>query len=135
MTTQNNRNINLHLFKNVNTIFKRYTIPALMLTLLLGKTAVAQERTITLNEAIKLGQQNSKVLKLSQSKIDEAISQYNQARDLSKPTGSASFGYNRAQIPANSLNLGGSTFNLPSSANAYLGTLSANELIFNGNKF
>jgi outer membrane protein TolC len=135
MTTQNNTNINLHFFKNVNTIFKRYIIPAVMLTLLLGKTAEAQDRTITLDEAVKLGLQNSKVLKLSQSKIDEAISQYNQAKDLSKPTASASFGYDRAQIPANSLTLGGSSFNLPSSANAYLGILSANELIFNGNKF
>ncbi|HEX3385853.1 MAG TPA: TolC family protein, partial [Mucilaginibacter sp.] len=59
----------------------------------------AQDRTLTLDEAIKLGVQNSKVLKLSQSKIDQAVSQYNQAKDLVLPNGKASFAYNRAEIP------------------------------------
>ena len=63
--------------------------------------AKAQDRTLGLDEAIKLAVQNSKVLKLSQSKIDQAVSQYNQAKDLQLPGGKASFGYNRAEIPAN----------------------------------
>jgi outer membrane protein len=74
------------------------------------------------------------VLKLSQSKIDQAVSQYEQAKDRSLPTGSASFGYNRAQIPANKLNVGQESIALPTSANAYLGTLSLNQVIFDGHK-
>ena len=96
---------------------------------------MAQDRAITLNEAIKLGQDNSKVLRLSQSKIDEAVSQYNQAKDLSKPTGSVSFGYDRAEIPANKLDFGSLSLPLPKNDNAYLGILSVNEVIFGGNKF
>jgi len=95
----------------------------------------AQDRTLGLDEAIKLAVQNSKVLKLSQSKIDQAVSQYNQAKDLQLPGGKASFGYNRAEIPANLLTLGPkSSFTLPTGANAYLGIVSLNETIFAGGK-
>ena len=97
--------------------------------------AKAQDRTLGLDEAIKLAVQNSKVLKLSQSKIDQAVSQYNQAKDLQLPGGKASFGYNRAEIPANLLTLGPkSSFTLPTGANAYLGIVSLNETIFAGGK-
>jgi len=134
MTTQNNTTINRYLFKQVITIFKRYLIPAVILVLLFGKTAYAQDRPISLDEAIKLGLQNSKVLRLSQAKINEAISEYNQANDRSKPTGSVSFGYDRAEIPANRLDLGPSSIALPKNDNAYLGILSVNEVIFGGSK-
>jgi outer membrane protein len=134
MTTQNNKTINLHLFKNVITIFKRYLIPAVIITLLFGKTATAQDRTITLDEAIKLGVANSNVLKLSQARIEQAVSEYNQAKDGAKPTGSVSYGYDRAEIPANLLNFGSLSFALPKNDNAYLGILSLNEVIFGGNK-
>jgi outer membrane protein len=110
------------------------SIAILLLAVLFIKPALAQNRTITLEEAIKLGLENSKVLKLSQSKIDQAVSQYEQAKDRSLPTGSASFGYNRAQIPANKLNVGQESIALPTSANAYLGTLSLNQVIFDGHK-
>jgi len=101
----------------------------------LAMPAGAQDKTLTLDEAIKLGIQNSKVLKLSQSKIDQAVSQYNQAKDQVLPTGKASFAYNRAEIPANLLQLGpDQKINLPSSANAYLGIVSLNETIFAGGK-
>ncbi len=98
-------------------------------------TANAQERTLTLDEAIKLGLENSKTLKYSQSKIDQAVSRYNQAKDLALPTGSVSYMYSRAQIPANTLNLGPSSFSLPKSANANLGIASIAEPIFAGGKF
>jgi len=106
----------------------------LLLALLVTNPATAQDRTITLDEALKLGIENSKTLKLSQSRIDQAVSQYQQAKDRSLPTASASFGYNRAQIPANKLNLGEESLSLPTSANAYLGTLSVNQPIWEGNK-
>jgi outer membrane protein len=108
-------------------------IAALLLIAFTGN-ANAQERTLTLKEAIDLGLQNSKTLKLSQAKIDEAVSQYNQAKDKSLPTGSVSFAYDRAQIPYNSLAFGKQSIDLPKSANAYLGIASLNETIFGGNK-
>ena len=133
MTTQTNRYINIYSFKNVITAFRRFIIPAIAVFIFTG-TAVAQDRTLTLDEAIKLGIQNSKVLKLSQARINEAITEYNQAKDRYKPTGTVSFGYNRAEIPANRLDLGPSSFELPKSDNAYLGIATINEVIFGGNK-
>ncbi|TSJ38536.1 TolC family protein [Mucilaginibacter corticis] len=107
---------------------------SILLMSLVSKRAAAQDRTITLSEAIKLGLDNSKTLKLSQSKIDEAVSQYNQAKDRSLPTGSLSFAYNRAEIPANTLAFGSSDIHLPKGADAYLGIASLNETIFGGHK-
>jgi outer membrane protein len=132
MTTRN-KYIN-HTFIHMTKLLNACLFSVIAVTLLMGGSASAQDKTITLNEAIKLGLQNSKVLKLSQSKIDEAVSQYNQANDRSLPSGSASFGYNRAEIPANVLDLGPTKFALPKNDNAYLGILSVNETIFGGSK-
>lgn len=110
------------------------SIILLAVALLTTQPAAAQDRTLTLDEAVKLGLDNSKVLKLSQSRIDQAVSQFEQAKDRALPTGSASFGYNRAQIPANKLTFGEESLSLPTSANAYLGTLSVNQVIWAGNK-
>jgi len=113
-------------------------LPGLAAVLLTGgllNTAAAQDRTLTLDEAIKLGQENSKTLKLSQAKIDQAVSEFNQAKDKALPTGSVSFAYNRAQIPANTLDLGaGDPIHLPTHADAYLGIASLSETIFAGNR-
>jgi len=125
MITNNNQT--KHYFKNA----ARYGAVLLLLTLF-SIQANAQDKTITLQEAIKLGLDNSKTLKLSQSKIDRAVSQYDQAKDAALPSGSVSFTYDRAQIPANTLDLGGTTLHLPSSANAYLGTGALQEVIFGG---
>src|SRR3569833_3908110 len=77
-------------------------IPGQLLILVLAmgfmNTALAQARTLTQDEAIKLGIQNSKTLKLSQSKLDQAVSQYNQVKDRVLPTGSASLTYDRAAV-------------------------------------
>ncbi|MDB5023133.1 MAG: TolC family protein [Mucilaginibacter sp.] len=115
--------------------FYRLAIGVMVTGLIFSSSAFAQERTLTLDEAIKLGVQNSKVLKLSQSKIDQAVSQYNQAKDKALPTGNASLAYNRAEIPANRLAFGPSSIDLPKSANAYLGIVSLNEAIFAGGKY
>jgi outer membrane protein len=135
MTTQQNKTLIPHLFKHMNIKLKHIIIPFLIAGFLFSAAANAQDRTITLNEAIKLGLQNSKPLKLAQARIDEAVSQYNQAKDQVKPTASASFGYDRAEIPANVINFGSEKIGLPQNDNAYLGILSVNEVIFNGNKF
>jgi len=128
--TPNNQTITSY-FKRVTQKATRYGI-ILLLLCSFAIHAQAQERTITINEAIKLAIDNSKTLKLSQAKIDMAVSQYNQAKDRVLPTGSASFAYNRAQIPANTLDLGGTSLHLPSSANAYIGTAGIQETIFGG---
>jgi len=115
----------------------KMSVVALLVALaimLFSKNASAQDRTITLQDAIKLGLDNSKTLKYSQAKIDEAVSQYNQAKDKALPTGSVSATYDRAQIPANVLDFGGESIHLPTGANAYLGIASINETIFGGNK-
>lgn len=109
-------------------------ILAIMLMALASKHANAQDRPLKLEEAIQLGLQNSKVLKLSQAKIDEAVSEYNQEKDRALPTGSVSFAYNRAQIPANTLNFGEEAVHLPKSANAYLGIASLNQTILGGHR-
>jgi len=132
MTMKNNTPLNL--FKTMTTNFKRFVIPVMLMTLLFGKTAMAQDRTITLDEAIKLGVESSNVVKLSRSKIDQAISEYEQAKDKANPSGKASFGYDRAEIPYNTLKLGSMTLGLPKNDNAYLGTASLNETILGANK-
>lgn len=131
MNTTTNNPQKRHLFKQSFTAI----IAALLLTVGLLNTAAAQDRTLTLDEAIKLGLDNSKTLKLSQAKIDQAVSEFNQAKDKALPTGSASFAYNRAQIPANTLDLGaGDPIHLPTHADAYLGIASLSETIFAGNR-
>ncbi|HEY0245994.1 MAG TPA: TolC family protein [Mucilaginibacter sp.] len=127
MNTQTNTTYKLYLFKLP-------TVISMLLMVLVFTGAYAQDRTITLAEAIKLGQDNSKVLKLSQSKIDQAVSEYNQAKDRVLPTGSVSLTYDRAQIPANKLNFGGESIYLPTGANAYLGIANLSETIFAGHK-
>jgi len=109
-------------------------ILAIMLMALASKYANAQERPLRLEEAIQMGLQNSKVLKLSQAKIDEAVSEYNQEKDRALPSGSVSFAYNRAEIPANTLSFGEESVHLPKSANAYLGIASVNQTILGGHR-
>ncbi|WP_345949787.1 TolC family protein [Mucilaginibacter sp. PAMB04274] len=135
MTTLINTTNHSHTLKGLRPKPWRLGVAALLSAVLLGNTANAQDRTITLDEAIKLGVENSKTLKYSQSKIDRAVSQYNQAKDQALPTGSASFMYSRAQIPANKLDLGpDQSFSLPKSANANLGIVSVEEVIYGGGR-
>jgi outer membrane protein len=132
MTTINNSPQKPHLLHRA--VMAAGGIAVLIAAMLITNPVAAQDRTITLDEAVKLGLENSKTLKLSQSKIDQAISQFEQAKDQALPTGKASFGYNRAQIPAHKLEFGEESLSLPSSANAYLGTVSLNQTIWAGNK-
>jgi outer membrane protein TolC len=62
---------------------------------------------LTLQEAIDLGIANSKNLKLSQNKIDEAVARLAVVKDNVLPNASASFLYNHAEIPTNTLTIGG----------------------------
>ena len=135
MITQTNNPLITGPFKRMAKALCIFAIAFAASGYIMAMPSYAQDRTLTLDEAIKLGIQNSKVLKLSQAKIDQAVSQYNQAKDKSLPTGSAGLTYDRAQIPANRLAFGPNSFDLPTSANAYLGTVSLSEPIFNGGRF
>lgn len=119
--------------KIIKSILKTSLLVILIFAPLLN---YAQEtKTITIDEAITLGLANSKTLRLSKSKVEQAISVYNQTLDKALPSAKASAIYNHAEIPAHVLQLGpGDPIRLPSSADAYIGTLSIQELIFAGNK-
>lgn len=100
--------------------------------------ADAQPRTLNLDEAVQLGIQNSKQLKRSQYKIDEALSRFAQAKDLRLPDAKVSFQYLHALMMSRLINIPGVTkdpLKLPFDFPAYLGTLSVSEPIFNGNQF
>ncbi|WP_017257956.1 TolC family protein [Pedobacter arcticus] len=104
--------------------------------LVLPFLSVAQDvKTLSLKDAIALGLANSKTIALSQNKVAEAQAAYQQVLDKSLPSANASAIYNHAEIPNNVLQLGpGDPIKLPKSADAYIGTLSVQELIFAGNK-
>lgn len=96
----------------------------------------AQEiKKLSLPEAITLGIENSKNLKLSQNKVDQAIAKLNMVKDNALPTAKASFLYNHAEIPTNTLMIGGANpIHLPKRADAFVGTAAVEELIYGGGK-
>lgn len=129
-----NQTINHILFKNMVRIVSKYGIMFLLIAVPLINYA-QEKKVLSLDEAIQLGLANSKTLQLSKAKVEEAVSVYNQTADKALPSAKVSAIYNHAEIPNHTLQLGGGNpIRLPSSADAYLGTLSVNELIFAGNK-
>ena len=99
--------------------------------------ANAQPRTLTLDEAVQLGIQNSKHLKLSQQKIDKARTRLAQAKDAYLPNASVSFQYLHALMMSRLISIPGVTkdpIKLPFDFPAYMGTLSVSEPIWAGNK-
>jgi outer membrane protein len=109
----------------------------LLSILLLPAVLQAQSvKKLTLQEAIDLGVANSKNLKLSQNKIDEAVARLAVVKDNVLPSASASFLYNHAEIPTNTLKIGGGNpINLPSRADAFVGTAAIQEVIYGGGKY
>ncbi len=106
------------------------------LTCLIPGILDAQDiKKLSLPEAISLGIENSKNLKLSQHKVDEAIAKLNTVKDNALPTAKASFLYNHAEIPTNTLIVsGGNPIHLPKRADAFVGTAAVEELIYGGGK-
>ncbi|HEY0177442.1 MAG TPA: TolC family protein [Pedobacter sp.] len=103
--------------------------------LLPGMLYAQNVKKLTIQEAIQLGIENSKNLKLSQNKIDEAMAKLDVVKDNSLPTASASVIYNHIEIPTNKLNISGfDPIDLPKRADAYLGTVSVQELVYGGGK-
>lgn len=98
--------------------------------------SIAQQvKVVSLKDAISLGLANSKSLALTKNKVEEAQAAYNKVLDERLPSATASGMYSHAEIPYNVLQLGpGNPITLPKSADAFIGTLSVQELIFAGNK-
>ncbi|MDR3715572.1 MAG: TolC family protein [Puia sp.] len=110
---------------------------AICLFLFAAVSSFAQTKTLGLDEAVQLGIQNSKTLKRSQYKIEEAVSRFNQSKDAALPTAKVGFQYIHALMLARTFNLPGITqspLQLPFDLPAYLGTLSVSEPIFAGNQ-
>lgn len=104
----------------------------------LSSFAQTGTRTLTLDEAVQLGIQNSKELKRSQYKIDEALARLDQAKDARLPSAKVSFQYLHALMMSRVISIPGVTkdpIKLPFDFPAYMGTLSVSEPIFNGNQF
>ena len=92
-------------------------------------------KKLSLQEAIQLGVDNSKNLKLSQNRIEESIARLSVVKNNALPTANASFLYNHAEIPSNSLVIGGADpVQLPKRANAYVGTAAVEQLVYGGGK-
>lgn len=110
----------------------------LPLMLLMSLSLFAQDTShISLQEAIAMGLDSSKQLKLSQAKIQEAISGIEQAKDHRLPQIKASYMVSEAFIPTRTLQIEGlmkKPMKLPSTSMIYLGTFGVNEAIFAGNK-
>jgi outer membrane protein len=108
-----------------------------MFALLLPTLLHAQTVTkLSLSAAIDLGIANSKNLKLAQNKIDESVARLAVIKDNTLPSASASFVYNHAEIPTNTLSIGGGNpINLPSRADAFIGTAAIQEVIYGGGKY
>ena len=110
----------------------------LMLVASLVPVALFAQSTkeLNINQAIELGIANSKNLKLSQNKIDQAVAQLEVVKDNALPTANASFMYNHAEIPTSTFTLpgGGSSLQLPKRADAFVGTAAVQELVYGGGK-
>ncbi|MDP4150533.1 MAG: TolC family protein [Bacteroidota bacterium] len=99
----------------------------------------AATRTLSLDSAIQMGLRNSKTLKRSQFKIDQAMNRVDQAKDAYLPSAKLSFQYLHALMLTQTVNLPGITaadkpLKLPFDFPAYLGTLAVSEPVFAGNQ-
>ena len=116
----------------ISTKFK-----ALIVILLLPAVIQAQvSKKLTLAEAVNLGVANSKNLKLAQHKIEEANARLAVVKDNVLPSASASFLYNHAESPTNTLSIGGGNpIHLPSRADAFVGTAAVQEIVYGGGRY
>ncbi|TCO26954.1 outer membrane protein TolC [Pedobacter psychrotolerans] len=113
------------------------SIKLLLVASLIPMALFAQStKELNINQAIELGIANSKNLKLSQNKIDQAMAQLEVVKDNALPSANANFIYNHAEIPTTTFTLpgGGSSFHLPNRADAFVGTAAVQELVYGGGK-
>ncbi len=114
--------------KSIRLMLAASLIPAALLA--------QSTKELNINQAIELGIANSKNLKLSQNKIDQAVARLAVVNDNALPSANVNFIYNHAEIPTSTFELpgGGSTFRLPKRADAFLGTAAVQELVYGGGK-
>jgi len=106
-----------------------------LIFLLPGLLYAQDVKTLSLDEALKLGIANSKNLKLSQNRIDRAVAQMKIAKDNALPTANASLAYSHVEIPTNTLVIGGADpLHLPKRADSYIGTAAVEELVYGGGR-
>jgi outer membrane protein len=128
---------NVHTNRNLVNMKQTIVVLVFLLSALPGARAQSP-RPITLEEAVKLGIDNSKQLRQSKNKIDEALARLDQTKDLQLPSAKVSFQYLHALMLARTIMIPGLTqkpVDLPFDFPAYLGTLGVTEPIFNGNQF
>lgn len=112
-----------------------------MILIMVAITSYAQNKKLSLSEAVSLGLQNSRQLQLAQHKTDQAQSQLDQAKDAVLPTAKVSAGYSHALMLARSIAIPSTdgnapkTLKLPFDNALYQATLSINQPIFSGNQF
>jgi Outer membrane protein len=98
-------------------------------------------KTLSLEEAVRLGIQNSKQLVLSKNKIEQAVSRLDQAKDATLPSAKVSAGYSHALMLSRNFALPSADgqdarkLRFPFDNTLYQATLSVNEPIFAGNQF
>ncbi|KXK47507.1 MAG: hypothetical protein FNNCIFGK_01127 [Bacteroidia bacterium] len=116
-------------------------IGVIILLITLGDGSYAQTKTVSLEEAVRLGLANSKKLHLSQYQINEYTSQLAQSKDATLPSVKASAGYSHALMLSQQFYLpGGDQSNpkpmeLPFDNTMYQATLSINQPLFSGNQY
>lgn len=117
-----------------------YPLALAILFILNGYGSQAQDTLIiqhlSLDEAIKMGLDNSKSLKFSKSKVDEAAAKVLETGDAQLPSAKANLAYSEAILLNNTFNIPGSSHPLvlPTLDPVYLGTLSINEALFAGHR-
>lgn len=100
----------------------------------------AQPKILNLRDAVTMGIQNSKQLKLRILETEQAASRQEQAKDASLPSAKVSVGYNHALMLSQRLYLPSANGNepqklsLPFDNTVYQATLGINQPIFEGNQ-
>lgn len=121
---------------NRNLVYMKKSIVALAFLLISLPGLRAQStHALSLEDAVKLGLDNSKQLKQSKNKIDEAITKLNQAKDAQLPSAKVGFQYLNAFMLTQTWNSGftQNPLQFPFYLPAYIGTASVSEPIFAGN--
>lgn len=116
-------------------------LAVIAILLQIGFISKAQTRVLKLDEAIQAGIQNNKQLKLSQYKINQALSQLEQAKDRALPSVKVSGGYSHALMLSRNFALPSADgqapkmMKLPFDNTLYMVTGGVKEPIFAGNQF
>ena len=129
--------------RKVNFRYMKYFVLSLV-TLMSFNQLFAQDTTVvSLQNAVQMGLDSSKLIKISQSKIDEARAQLAEARQKFYPTVDLSGTYLRVNSPSistefntsgNNENQGGGGSQIPEISQAAIGQLSVTQPIFAGLK-